>query len=177
MNSLPLDLDRASPPLPTSAEFSPQPPGGPGTFSAEEALESLERICAGFSSGSLGSLGSISESSTTKTLQSASAAAVTSDRTAEVDDARHKPPAARPLSPSFTPYSVKTSTPLVSRFHQMRSLSRPSLFASQSRPPAASSPKAKQSPTKIFLRKHTSPLRITKKAKVATAAGSPFLDK
>ncbi|KAF8070454.1 hypothetical protein FPV67DRAFT_1755906 [Lyophyllum atratum] len=163
MDRLPFDVDRTPLPLSTSVQSRTHPSGDIGTLTAEKALESLERICAGFSSGSLGSLGSSCESPTAENLQDFS--------TPMADNTHFLPPklSAQPQLSSFAFSSIKTS-PLASRFRQLRSLSRPSLLpSSQSRPLASSSPKATPSPAKKVLRKHTSPLRITKRVKVPTS--------
>ncbi|KAG6857700.1 hypothetical protein H0H87_004116 [Tephrocybe sp. NHM501043] len=138
-------------PPPTPIGFVARTLDDQGTLLAEKALLSLERICSGFSSGSLGSLDSGNELLTTEDVPSFFVVDTTIGGN-KVLTLRSKS-ASGPGSPSFSRQSIKTSTPLVSRF-------RPSLFSiSQFRPVAASSPKARPARPS---RKHNSPLRLSK---------------
>ncbi|KAF5386067.1 hypothetical protein D9615_002262 [Tricholomella constricta] len=163
MDNVPFDLD--CPPLPSSlsSQSGTHLRGDSGILSAEKALQSLERICAGFSSGSLGSLDSISEVVATKDFRRVPYPAM--EAVANDTHASRKS-SAQPISPSFTHSIIKTSTPLASKSRQPRSLPKPSSFlANQFQPSTTLSTKPTLSPIRKTLRKHTSPLRIAKKAR------------
>ncbi|KNZ72765.1 hypothetical protein J132_01757 [Termitomyces sp. J132] len=137
----------------------------PGALCAEKALLSLERICAGFSSGSLGSLESTSDPSSVIDQLVDVPSLFVIDPTVEANEllSVRSRESSGPESPSFSRLSVKTSTPLVSRYNS----------SSPFRPAATSSPKTMPYSTARTLRKYTSPLHLTKVTDIASSNPTP----
>ncbi|KAG6895449.1 hypothetical protein C0992_001185 [Termitomyces sp. T32_za158] len=149
------------PPVPMLATSTTYSAEDSEAFSAEKALLSLERICAGFSSGSLGSLESTADPSPANVpLPDVPSLFVVDTAT----EAKNLLPvrSASPEPPSFSRLSVKTSTPLVSRYP-------PSTLASPFHPATKPSLKPVPHSTKIS-RKSTSPMRLTKVTDVISSS-------
>ncbi|RDB25149.1 hypothetical protein Hypma_007918 [Hypsizygus marmoreus] len=135
-------------------------PFNTGFLSPEKALLSLERICAGFSSGSLGSLATQDSTNALPSATSIPNAVQANASTSDTVSAR--------LPPQPAPPSLRRSALPIAKFRQFaRSPSRKSLFSAPLFRPSGSL-KSITTPTKKFLRKNTSPLRITKKPKINT---------